>query len=297
MSVAPKVATVLVAGWLAQTLASTDADIDAGVAAYEAEDFEAALGHFDAAKERLGERPEVAFDRGLALLKLEKPEEARTAFERASEAEEDTLRASAHYELGNLEFDAEAYEAAIARYTDALKANPLHANAKWNLELALLEKQKQDEEQEKEEQEQDDQEKDESEDGEQDESEDEGEQDEGEQDEGEQDESEQEQDEGEQDESEQEQQDEGEQDESEQEQQDEGEQDESEQEQPDEGEQEQDSKDEGEQPQPEEPQEQPAEPKPVERMDMKRALEQLDEQDPFTLDKPGGGYVQPEKDW
>jgi len=32
-------------------------------------------------------------------------------------------------------------------------------------------------------------------------------------------------------------------------------------------------------------------------MDMKRALEKLDEQDPFTLDKPGSGYVQPEKDW
>ncbi len=32
-------------------------------------------------------------------------------------------------------------------------------------------------------------------------------------------------------------------------------------------------------------------------MDVERALEQLDEQDPFVLDRPVGGYVEPEKDW
>ena len=264
MSAGPKIAAVLVAGWLAQALASTDTDIDAGVEAYEASEFETALSHFDAARDRLGERPEIALDRGLALLRLEKPDEARTAFERATEAEDGALRASAFYELGNLDFDAESYEPAIARYIDALKANPLHANAKWNLELALLKKKEQDEQEEEEEQ------------------------DEEEQDEGE--ENEEEQDEGE----------ENEQDEGEQEQEDEGEPDppedgEDEQPPPEDGED-----GEQEQPQPEDGEQQPpppAEPKPVDRMDMQRALEQLDEQDPFTLDKPQGGYVQPEKDW
>ncbi len=203
MSAAPKIATVLVAGWLAQALASTDADVDAGVEAYEASDYETALARFDAARDRLGERPEIALDRGLALLRLGKLDEARTAFERASEAEDGSLRASAFYELGNLDFDAESYEPAIARYIDALKANPLHANAKWNLELALLKKKEQ-EEQEEEEEEENEDEQDEGEENEDEQDEqDEGEENEDEQDEGE--ENEDEQDEGEENQDEQEQ--------------------------------------------------------------------------------------------
>jgi Ca-activated chloride channel family protein len=296
MSAGPKIAAVLVAGWLAQALASTDTDIDAGVEAYEASEFETALSHFDAARDRLGERPEIALDRGLALLRLEKPDEARTAFERATEAEDGALRASAFYELGNLDFDAESYEPAIARYIDALKANPLHANAKWNLELALLKKKEQDEQEEEEEQDENEEEQDEGEENE--EEQDEGEENEEEQDEGE--ENEEERDEGEEGEEEQDEGEENEQDEGEQEQEDEGEPD-----PPEDGEDEQPPPEDGEdgeqeQPQPEDGEQQPpppAEPKPVDRMDMQRALEQLDEQDPFTLDKPQGGYVQPEKDW
>jgi len=276
-----KVATILIAGWLAQTLASTDPDIDAGVAAYEAEEFESALERFDAAKDRLGERPEVGFDRGLALLRLDKLDEARRAFERATEAEDATLRASAFYELGNLDFDAESYAPAVERYTDALKANPLHANAKWNLELALQKKKEQEEEEEKkDEEEKDEEEKDEGE-------EDEEEKDEG--DEDEKDEEEEEKDEGDEEEKDEEEKDEGEEGEEEK---DEGEKDEPEpsEDPKDEPEPKKDEPPEGE-PQPD------SEPKPVDRMDMKRALEKLDEQDPFTLDKPGSGYVQPEKDW
>ncbi|MCR9159724.1 MAG: tetratricopeptide repeat protein [Nannocystaceae bacterium] len=294
MSGAPKIAAVLVAGWLAQALASTDADVDAGVVAYEASDYETALARFDAAKDRLGERPEIALDRGLALLRLDKLDEARAAFERATEAEDGSLRASAFYELGNLDFDAESYEPAIARYIEALQANPLHANAKWNLELALQKKKEQEEEEEENEEEQDEEEQDEE---ENEDEQDEGEENEDEQDEGE--ENEDEQDEGEEDEDEQ---DEGENEGENEDQQSEDEQEPSDQEeeQPSEGE----NEDEPPQDEPprgdaqDEPQQQPpAEPKPVDRMDMQRALEQLDEQDPFTLDKPQGGYVQPEKDW
>ncbi len=272
-----KVGSVLIAGWLAQALASTDPDIEAGVAAYEAEEFEVALERFDAAKERLGERPEVGFDRGLALLRLGEVDEARRAFERATEAEDDALRASAFYELGNLDFDAESYAPAVERYIDALKANPLHDNAKWNLELALQKKKEQEEQEEEEEK--DEEEKDEQEDGEEDEEE-KDEQEDGEEDEEEKDE--EEKDEEEKDEEEKEPGEEEEQEPGEEEEQEPGE----------EEEKEPDPK------QDEPPSEAPnPEAKPVDRMDMKRALEKLDEQDPFTLDKPSGGYVQPEKDW
>ncbi len=287
MNVSSKLAMVLVAGWLAEALASTDPDVDAGLAAYEAEDFEGALSHFDVAKGRLGERPEIAFDRGLTMLRLDKRDEARTAFERATEAEDDDLRASAYYELGNLELDAEAYDLAIERYIDALKANPLHANAKWNLELALLKKKEQEEEEQQEdEEENEDQEGEENEDQENEENQDEeqegedNEEQEGEENQDEEQEGEENQDEQEGEENQDEQQD--------------G--DPPEPEQP-EGEPEQEDQPEQDQPQPENEEQPPAEPKPVDRMDMKRALEKLDEQDPFTLDRAQGGYVQPEKDW
>ncbi len=301
MSVVSKsVVAILVAGWLADTLASTDPDVDAGIAAYEAENYEEALARFDAARERLGERPEISFDRGLAALRSDDAEGARTAFERASEAEDALLRGSAHYELGNLSYEAEAWEAAIASYVECLKANPEHANAKWNLELALQRKQEADEEQEKEEQENEDESE-----------QDEDEQDDGEQDENESDEDEQEQEQDGEDEQEQDGEDEQEQDGAD----NEDEQPPEDEEQPGSGEQPPEEQPEGDEEQPpedgedgqqppgdpgsDEPSEPPpdAEPQPIDRMDMDRALQKLDEQDPFTLDKPSGGYVQPEKDW
>ena len=146
MIVGRSIAAVLLAGWLADRLASTDADVEAGIDAYDAGDHDAALGHYDRALERLGERGEISFDRGLALLAKEDTEGAHIAFERASESEATDVRASALYQLGNIALDAEDFDGAIERYVECLKAQPEHANAKWNLELALLRKQKKEDE-------------------------------------------------------------------------------------------------------------------------------------------------------
>ena len=140
---------LLAAGWLAEALASTHGDIDAGVAAYNAGDSEAALTSYAAAEADLGERPEIHFNKGLALLAKDDKEGARKAFEHGTESEFSAVHASAEYELGNLELDAEAFDAAIERYTKCLKLRPDHANAKWNLELALLKKKQKEEEEEK----------------------------------------------------------------------------------------------------------------------------------------------------
>jgi Ca-activated chloride channel family protein len=140
---------LLAAGWLAEALASTHGDIDAGVAAYNAGDSEAALTSYAAAEADLGERPEIHFNKGLALLAKDDKEGARKAFEHGTESEFSAVHASAEYELGNLELDAEAFDAAIERYTKCLKLKPDHANAKWNLELALLKKKQKEEEEEK----------------------------------------------------------------------------------------------------------------------------------------------------
>ncbi|MBL8975393.1 MAG: hypothetical protein JNK56_32635 [Myxococcales bacterium] len=140
---------LLAAGWLAEALASTHGDIDAGVAAYNAGDSEAALTSYAAAEADLGERPEIHFNKGLALLAKDDKDGARKAFEHGTESEFANVGASAEYELGNLELDAEAFDAAIERYTKCLKLRPDHQNAKWNLELALLKKKQKEEEEEK----------------------------------------------------------------------------------------------------------------------------------------------------
>ena len=146
---------LVAAGWLAEALASTHGDIDAGVAAYKAGDSEAALQSYAAAESDLGEQPEIHFDKGLALLARDDKEGARKAFEHGTESEHPAVAASAEYELGNLELDAEAFEPAIDRYIKCLKLQPDHASAKWNLELALLKKKQKEEEEKKKQDEQD----------------------------------------------------------------------------------------------------------------------------------------------
>ncbi len=146
---------LVAAGWLAEALASTHGDIDAGVAAYKAGDSEAALTSYAAAEADLGEQPEIHFNKGLALLAKDDKEGARKAFEHGTESEHAAVAASAEYELGNLELDAEAFDAAIERYIKCLKLQPDHAHAKWNLELALLKKKQKEEEEKKKQEEQD----------------------------------------------------------------------------------------------------------------------------------------------
>ncbi len=252
---------LLAAGWLAEALASTHGDIDAGVAAYNAGDSEAALTSYAAAEADLGERPEIHFDKGLALLAKDDKEGARKAFEHGTESEFSAVHASAEYELGNLELDAEAFDAAIERYTKCLKLRPDHANAKWNLELALLKKKQKEEEEEKkkkEEEKKDEEKKDE-------EKKDEEKKDEEKKDEEKKDEEKKDE-----------------------EKKDEEKKDE---EKKDEQKKDEEKKDEqkGEQPQPQ--------PQPLDRADLDKALEQLDAEDQFQLGRPQGRQVPVEKDW
>jgi Ca-activated chloride channel family protein len=269
---------LVAAGWLAEALASTHGDIDAGVAAYRAGDSEAALQSYAAAEADLGEQPEIHFNKGLALLAKDDKEGARKAFEHGTESEHATVAASAEYELGNLELDAEAFDAAIERYIKCLKLQPDHASAKWNLELALLKK-KQKEEEEKKKQEEQDKNKDEENKNEEnkDEKKDEEPKDEEKKDEEKKDE---------------EKKDEEKKDGS-------GDEEKKDEQKPEEKKDEQkpeEKKDEqkpeeqkGEQPQPE--------PQPLDRADLDKALEQLDAEDQFQLGRPMGRQVPVERDW
>ncbi len=272
MTIAGKTVFALVAaGWLAEALASTHGDVDAGVAAYKSGDNEAALTSYAAAEADLGERPEIHFNKGLALLAKDDKENARKAFEHGTESEYSAVAASAEYELGNLELDAEAFDAAIERFIKCLKLQPDHANAKWNLELALLKKQQKEEEEKKKQEEQeknkDEQNKDE--DKKDEEKSDEEKKDEEKKDEEKKDE----------------------------EKSDEQKQDEQKPEEPrPEEPRPEEKKDE---PRPEQPKgEQPQpQPQPLDRADLDKALEQLDAEDEFQLGRPMGRQAPVERDW
>ena len=267
-------------GWLAQALASTDADVDAAIDAYEDEDYEAATEHLDVAVARRGERAELYYDRGLILVATGDLEGARALFQNGTLSEHPQVQASSHYQLGSLALAQEDWEGAITSFRECLRIQPEHHNAKWNLELALLRKKeqvkKEQEEKEKQEQEQQEQEQqDQQEQGE------EGEQEQ--QDQGEQEQQDQ-QEQGE--EGEQEQQD----------QQDQGEQEQQQDQQQQEQQGEQGEQEQQEQPQPQ-PSEQQQQGQPVEGGDLDAALDELDRQDAFMFGRPRGAGRKVEKDW
>lgn len=161
-----RIGILLLGGAIAQALAAKDPDIETARLAYEEKRYDEAIEALQKAEERRGERAEIAFNQGLLRMVTQESDSARKLFERASEAENSELRASAWFELGNLSFDKKEWQDAIDSYIECLGANPQHEDAKWNLELALqkLEEEKQEQEQEKKDQqdkEQQDQEKDE----------------------------------------------------------------------------------------------------------------------------------------
>lgn len=253
---------LIAAGWLAEALASTHGDIDAGVAAYNAGDSEAALTSYAAAEADLGERPEIHFNKGLALLAKDDKEGARKAFEHGTESEFSAVHASAEYQLGNLELDAEAFDAAIERYTKCLKLKPDHANAKWNLELALLKKKQKEEEEEKKKKEEEEKNKDNE---NKDENKDEEKKDEEKKDEEKKDEEKKDE--------------------------------EKKDEQKPEDKKDEEKKDEQKPDEQKGEQQQQPEPQPLDRADLDKALEQLDAEDKFQLGRPQGRQVPVEKDW
>ena len=251
-------------GWLAQALAARDPDVDAAIVAYDGEDYEEASERLGAAVARRGERAELYYDRGLILAATGDLDGARELFQNGTLSEVAQVRASSHYQLGNLAFAQEDWPGAIEQFRNTLRIQPDHQNAKWNLELALQRQREQEEREKQEEQEKQDEDQDKQDQEEQDE------QDQDEQEQGEQDQDEQEQDQQEQD------------------QQDQGEQDQDKQ---DQDEQEQ------EQPEPEPGEEQQPEAQPIERGDLDSALEELDRQDAFMFGRPRGAGRKVEKDW
>ncbi|MEE9382068.1 MAG: hypothetical protein V3V08_01470 [Nannocystaceae bacterium] len=278
---------LLGSGWLAEALASHDAHIDAGIAAYAAGDYEEALARYVEAEASKGERSEIAYNRGLVQVATDETADATQSFQRASEADDADTRASAHFALGNLAYASEQWDGAVSSYVACLRARADHHNAKWNLELALQRKQEDEEKDEEEEKEEgdDEEDKEKEEDEEKDEEADENEQDKDEDEDENEDENE-----GEEGEKTEDEKDENQGEEKDEKKDEETNEDEKEDEQQDGSPREEEQGEQGD----EKPEAAPA---AIDELDIDKALEQLDNEDNFLLGGPRGGPVKVEKDW
>ena len=89
--------------------------------------------------------PRNAFNAGTASIAAGKRAEGSAQIEAAFA--DPSVRSDAYFNRGNSALEAGAFEHAAADYIAALRANPRHAAAKRNLEIALQRKRQQEEEQ------------------------------------------------------------------------------------------------------------------------------------------------------
>jgi hypothetical protein len=110
-----------------------------GEAAYERGDYEGALEKFNEADRELPNNANIAFDRGVALHKLGRNDEARQALLKASELNQgkQPLESKIRYNLGNVWAATGNKKEAISEYRKALRKDPNDEEARHNLEVLL----------------------------------------------------------------------------------------------------------------------------------------------------------------
>ena len=105
-----------------------------GAEAFEKKEYAKAEEHFRRAQE-LAPSPRNAFNLGTAQIAAGHREQGSATL--AAAMRDPELRADALYNRGNSALAAKAFDHAVRDYADALRANPRHAAAKRNLEIAL----------------------------------------------------------------------------------------------------------------------------------------------------------------
>ncbi len=124
--------------WALGPLEKNHPRVEAGAEHYRKEEYLPALEEFDAAAAERPQDPRVQYDRGLALHKLGRQDEARAALRRAAELDRDgSLAARIHYNLGSVEAAAGDQAQAVKELRAALRLDPTDEQARHNLEVLL----------------------------------------------------------------------------------------------------------------------------------------------------------------
>lgn len=135
----------LVLGWLLPSVAGAAGLLEKehpliqqGRRAYDSGRFDEALSAFDQAKKERPNDPAVEFNRGDALTKLGRYDEAKQAFQAVVDANgRPDLRQKATYNLGNVHAAQGDSREALKAYRRALTLDPMDAQARHNYEVLL----------------------------------------------------------------------------------------------------------------------------------------------------------------
>jgi tetratricopeptide (TPR) repeat protein len=123
--------------WAAGLLEKEHPRVRQGRQAYSSGRHEAALESFNEARKELPDNPKVEFNRGDALMKLGRHDEARESFSRVAESKDPALRQKATYNLGNVHARQGNTTEALKAYRQALMLDPSDAQARHNYEVLL----------------------------------------------------------------------------------------------------------------------------------------------------------------
>jgi len=111
--------------------------VEEGMQAYESGRFDDALTAFESARRELPDNAVVEFDRGNALFKLQRLDEAREAYHRVADLDRGELQEKDYYNLGNAMAELGQPKDAVAAYRKALLLDPRDDLARHNLEVVL----------------------------------------------------------------------------------------------------------------------------------------------------------------
>ncbi len=118
-----------------------------GVKLYGKEEYDKAMTEFMAGLEKTPDRPELRYDLGTALYRLQQFPQAAEAFNQAASKKNPKVASDAWFNLGNSLYNAQKFDDAVKAYKNSLILNHQDKDAKHNLELALKAKQMQQQQQ------------------------------------------------------------------------------------------------------------------------------------------------------
>lgn len=136
--------------WGFDPFRTSNTAVEEGNAKLGAGKYKEALEFYDRAAKELPDSAGVQYNRGIALSRLSKLQEARSALLKGTAAGDRDLKAKSFYNLGNVQLKLKQYKEAIDSYRRSLRLDHEHLPSKWNLEIALRQlKEQQKKEQEK----------------------------------------------------------------------------------------------------------------------------------------------------